>query len=108
MFSCKGGYRFQIVQDDLVKHIFPDIVCGTVAGSPLETSALEIVVFRFDGFPSVQIQTASAFPTEKVSSISIFSTVSLSKYKLILCLFFEFIFSPLPALHQTVTPYFIA
>lgn len=35
-------------------------------------------------------------------------TVSLSKYKLILCLFFEFIFSPLPALHQSTAPYFTA
>ena len=87
MFSCKGGYRFQIVQDDLVKHILSDIVCGTVAGSPLETSALEIVVFRFDGFPSVQIQTASAFPTEKVSSILVYFALlvrTLSSCKMLL------------------------
>ncbi len=68
LFSCKGGYCFEVVQYNLVKHIFPDIVCGTVAGSPLETSALKIIVFRLYGFSSVQISffLQNAFvPTQK-------------------------------------------
>ena len=53
--SCEGGYGSEVVQYDGIQNALSDIVGGAVGRSSLESSALEVVVFRLDGFPSGKV-----------------------------------------------------